>query len=451
MQHGDSLQQSLLSAARRWEADRASEASQLRQRCNAASARADAETQKLKAERAKSAELELKLREMTKTKIEESARADTLQEQCTHHRLQTLGCFLLMSELQLCLKRMKSAPAAAAASGESTDAKKIKEVADGGDTENADAAVAAAVDEQEASADDNGNGGDAARGAGASDTASTSGEEQEQGTTVAVGASAAGGQLLVPADAYDAVQALMSDMPAALSRTDLISACTDGKGRVVEGFLSQFTLSEAMEEAAQEALVEGLEACVVANRGAILKTLLDGGADAHRTAALHLAIRHGHVPIVSHLVSKVGMSVNTVDADGSSPLHIAAIANQPKAAQFLLKNSASIDATDAEGRTALEIAVSNATPPTPQRALPMLGMRSTRHHPPLERPSAPSCARPRVCACRRRSGGRRCSACSPTRRPFFGTAHRGRQGCTSKGSMSSRATRTRPPSTTWGR
>ena len=61
--------------------------------------------------------------------------------------------------------------------------------------------------------------------------------------------------------------------------------------------------------------------------------------------------------VLAHLVTNAAMSVNTIDEHGRSPLHIAAKANQPKAAQFLLRHSASVDARDMEGNTPLDIAV----------------------------------------------------------------------------------------------
>ena len=86
----------------------------------------------------------------------------------------------------------------------------------------------------------------------------------------------------------------------------------------VESFFSQYALCEAMEAKAQvcngqealhgahgaglpllsdrymrvrrsqDCLVEGLEECASHGRGALVKTLIEGGADAHRTSALHM-------------------------------------------------------------------------------------------------------------------------------------------------------------------
>jgi DnaJ-domain-containing protein 1 len=141
-----------------------------------------------------------------------------------------------------------------------------------------------------------------------------------------------------------------------VTAADLLDACREGRVRSVESFFSQRSLRDAVEAHAQNALVASLEMSVLEGRGSIVKTLIDGGADAHRTEALHLAIRHGHVSILNHLVSVISMSVNAVDANGQTPLHVAAAANQPKAAQFLLKQCASIDALDADGKSALDIA-----------------------------------------------------------------------------------------------
>ena len=357
-----SLQQSLLAAARRWESERASEAAQLRQRAHAANSRADAESEKLQAARTRTAELEQMLKEETKKVADESARADALNEQCTRHRLQALGCFLILGKLRERLQCMNSKKVPAITNKAAAEEEAVSD-AEADDT-----------DKEEAPAKSKNAAKKAKKRAAAAAAAAAEVAEAEAGGEVAVvggenGVVANGtvgeaeivtvdGELIVKADDYDAVQAVIVDLPTPVSREELVAACHDGKGRAVDGFFSQFVLSEAVEQEAQEALVEALEAGTVANRGAIIKTLIDGGCDAHRTAALHLSIKHGHVSILAHLVSKVGMSVNTVDADGSSPLHIAALANQPKAAQFLLKNSASIDATDAEGRTALDIAMS---------------------------------------------------------------------------------------------
>jgi len=112
-----------------------------------------------------------------------------------------------------------------------------------------------------------------------------------------------------------------------------------------------------VEAKAHEVLARGLEESVRGGRAALVKTLVEGGADATRTEAVHIAIRHGHVSIMAHLVNSARMSVNARDGSGCSPLHAAAAANQPKAAAFLLKHSAFSDALDGEGRTALDIAV----------------------------------------------------------------------------------------------
>jgi len=171
-------------------------------------------------------------------------------------------------------------------------------------------------------------------------------------------APAAAAQQLDEHEAYSGVLALTGSLPKGVGRSELLLACQEGKGRVVDSFFAQTTLTEAAEARAHEVLAASVEMAAEHNRGAVLKTLIDHGADAHRTAALHLAIRNGHVNIVQHLVTKVGVSVNAVDGDGRSPLHVAAAANQPKVATLLIKHCASIDATDPDGCTAYDIAVS---------------------------------------------------------------------------------------------
>ena len=69
-----------------------------------------------------------------------------------------------------------------------------------------------------------------------------------------------------------------------------------------------------------------------------------------------MAIRHGHISLMGHLIGVALVSVNARDESGASPLHVAAEFNQIKAAQYLLKNSAFADALDGNGRTPLQVA-----------------------------------------------------------------------------------------------
>ena len=429
---GSSLQQSLLSAARHWEQERAQESARLRRQISEANRTAEAERAKVRTEVAKTAELEAKLRDESAKLKEAESKLKAMTAENTQHRLQAIGAFLMLAELRLRMKALSPVPvdsggaglpaidskerpdearlselidasaeleppaspgggrgetgagdavdgAEGSASGEgdeSVSAKKKKKkkkkkggggvaAADKGDLEAAAAVAAVAHGDDDEEEDD-----DEPHSAESKPTNAAEEEQQASAVTAtsekasdALAASKGGvatksldRQLSMGAAAWENVQSLLETLPPIVRAEELLEACKEGKGRSIESFFSQYTLCDAMEARAQDLLVEGLEECAMHGRGALVKTLIDGGADAHRTSALHICIRHGHVNILNHLITNVAMSVNRLDDTGSSPLHVAAAANQPKAAQFLLKHCASIDAQDAEGRTALDIA-----------------------------------------------------------------------------------------------
>lgn len=155
----------------------------------------------------------------------------------------------------------------------------------------------------------------------------------------------------------EALLAELGELRELPGMTEFVCACREGKTRSIERVLSPTSVTELVETRAQQALCDGLEASVAGGHIKIAKLLIDGGADVHRTSALHIAIRHGQIALMQHLVATVAVSVNGRDEEGASPLHIAAEFNQPKAATYLLRNSAFVDSTDGKGRTPMEVAV----------------------------------------------------------------------------------------------
>ena len=402
-----SLESSLAQVAQRWEQERATEAAALRRQVSEANRHSAAESAKLKQEQQKREALENQLKEQSAKLLEANAKLKEATAEGTKRRLQAIGSFLLVAEISSKIKALSPTPAntnqlALADDGTIDSASKALTAilgADDGDEEEEDDVVdeaAAATGDGEATRkkkkkkkqqqkkkkgldaasaardpEANGGGGAKAEAHGAEEEAEATGAVEaeakeltgsaEKSLTPADTAVGGGGvaprtHLIMGAEEWGALQEVMEPLPASISAADLLDACNEGKSRFVDSFFSQYTLTDLVEERAQEALVAGLEASAVHGRGQMVKALVDGGADAHRTNALHLCIRHGHVSILNHLVSSVAMSVNTLDEDGSSPLHVAAEANQPKAAQFLMKQCASVDARNAEGKTALEIA-----------------------------------------------------------------------------------------------
>ena len=376
-----SLQSSLLAAARNWEADRARETAMFRRDLADAKAQVAAAEDLVAEERAKVADLERSLKEEKEKAAAAQTRADALQGESTQNRLQALGCFLMLAEVREHLAELappKSKAAAAPAlpgptsptknspsppEGEDDD----EEEGEDGDEDGADATGDADADEAKAAAKRRRNKRKKLKSK-AKAAASAAGTNGEEGGALATAAaeeptsptSVVTSPMLA---AWEAASHVLEPLPHIVAESELIAACREGKGRAVETFLSQSTMSGVAEGRAQDALVAALEEAVSSSSGkaSIVKALLDGGADAHRTEALHTCISHGQLPILSHLVCVSAMSTNQLDKDGRSPLHVAAAANQPRAAQFLLKHAASPDTRDGEGRTAYEIAVAYRT------------------------------------------------------------------------------------------
>ena len=110
---GGSLQQSLLSAARRWESEKQLSESRLRNQAEKANARANDLEKKLQSERVRIAELEQLVKEEANRATVQTQRADDLEKQVTASRLQTLGSFLLLGDVRGKLKGLSPRPAPA--------------------------------------------------------------------------------------------------------------------------------------------------------------------------------------------------------------------------------------------------------------------------------------------------------------------------------------------------
>ncbi|GER46619.1 ankyrin repeat-containing protein [Striga asiatica] len=68
------------------------------------------------------------------------------------------------------------------------------------------------------------------------------------------------------------------------------------------------------------------------------------------------ATRHGHLDTLKSLL-KTGVSANSADSHGLTPLHVAAIKGNEEAINMLVRSGANVDPTDAEGHTPLHLAV----------------------------------------------------------------------------------------------
>ena len=107
---GSSLQQSLLSAARHWEQERAQESARLRRQISEANRTAEAERAKVRTEVAKTAELEAKLRDESAKLKEAESKLKAMTAENTQHRLQAIGAFLMLAELRLRMKALSPVP-----------------------------------------------------------------------------------------------------------------------------------------------------------------------------------------------------------------------------------------------------------------------------------------------------------------------------------------------------
>ena len=337
-----SLEQSLIDVAARWESERKKTERVAAQELSEQRRKTQEGASLLRTERARSAELENSLREETAKLQSERERAADLQQELTKSRAQCLGSHLLLASLR---KQFDALAKLVPKEGDLLPSPlKL--------THHADAAADAAGERGLESTPlpppvpDTSEVGSAAALAEMSQTD----EAAQQASIVKSesGTSEGGGAI---GSAISRCASLLADLPTSLPSADeFVGACRDGKARLVESGLSPSGMTELLLSRAETVLCDGLEASVAGGHVKIAKVLLEGGADAQRTSALHLAIRHGHTSLMAHLVAATAISVNARDAAGASPLHIAAECNQLKAAQYLLKHSAFADALSIERR-----------------------------------------------------------------------------------------------------
>jgi ankyrin repeat protein len=81
----------------------------------------------------------------------------------------------------------------------------------------------------------------------------------------------------------------------------------------------------------------------------------------YRGTALHLACKYGHAQVVEYLVSKAPGLVDTANARGEYPLHMATLARTADVAQIVLAKCMEINVRDKDGMTALHYAVAYGT------------------------------------------------------------------------------------------
>ena len=374
---GGSLQDSLLATAQRFEAQKAEELAGLRSEIRRHRGLFDAEASKLRKERENTLRLETTVRE-TNAKVEfERARADGLQAQLARHKAEWLGVCLLLAELRTALTPEKEQ-----LKKKTTVGSRLRSLTANGEAdaegEGANGGGAEVEPEGEDAADGESAGSEAAPPAAATPspgtpTKSDSGTptpadadadahdelvpvSADDGGKLVAGAAAQSGSAVAAAAAAAAAAALLSSLPPMTGEAELLSACGEGRQRGVETGLCPSGLGDVMHARSEAVLAEGLERSVEGGHTRVVKQLVEAGAEAHGSEVLHVAIRSGHVGLLSYLVGTLEVSVNTRDSSGASPLHVAADANEPKAAQFLLRNSAFVDAVDSSGRTALQVA-----------------------------------------------------------------------------------------------
>ncbi|KAL3314865.1 hypothetical protein Ciccas_006503 [Cichlidogyrus casuarinus] len=90
-----------------------------------------------------------------------------------------------------------------------------------------------------------------------------------------------------------------------------------------------------------------------------LKLLINKTDDSNRTA-LHLAVSHGHLSIVNHLVAK-GTNIHMKSDELNSLLHMAAKKDYPELVQYLIENKVPVGETNAREETALHCSAINNT------------------------------------------------------------------------------------------
>jgi len=97
---------------------------------------------------------------------------------------------------------------------------------------------------------------------------------------------------------------------------------------------------------------------------AIVKTLLDAGADATRPDAagfgpLHVAAAFGQTPVVALLVDEGGVAIDSPSARGDTALMLAVMRRKPGTVSYLLSHHADPRIADRRGDTPLHEAVRN--------------------------------------------------------------------------------------------
>ena len=63
----------------------------------------------------------------------------------------------------------------------------------------------------------------------------------------------------------------------------------------------------------------------------------------HGDTVLHVAARHGHLPVIRHIHEKLGAGLTHVNLDGKSALHEAAQHGHVECAEYLLKAGCHVD------------------------------------------------------------------------------------------------------------
>ena len=389
------LSQSLLSIAQRWESDKERELSSQRRLLAEANANLRAErtknlqaqntigTLKTEHERALSAaQQELKLE---KDRVRELTEANKMA------RTHAFGSWLLLAELRAAALAHLPVPAPAkaleAAPPAASDGDDIDDADDAGDADDADDAEGG-----EDGGEDGGADGKLTkaqkkklkekRQKERKKAAAASSEQQQQPTTFVAAdpeaadaaeegaeetplatrlqpkeADAEGAAAASDTPATAQLRSLVTELPALAGTEELLGACRDGRTRLVtEGLEAPPPLLDALRARAEAFLARGLAHSAASGNVKLCKLLLEAGASVERAEALHAAVRGGHTALLAHLATLEHVSVNSRDASGASPLHVAAECNQPKAAQFLMRHCAFVDALDASGRSALQIA-----------------------------------------------------------------------------------------------
>ena len=326
------LRQALLTAASRFERDREREEVQLRHTIAMEKRKCAVEVSKLKAERERSATLETSLRDETAKFSAEREKATGLQQDLANARAQALGSYLLLASLRAKLEELTLATASAPKIDTPALPLKLESATVTAPTADEDAADEGGEGGEVDEGDEGGEGGEegrkltktqklnqkkrlkakekkahAAEPADGVDEETAPAKGGEDGAPLVAAAGChkqeegdaevpTGG--LVSSEVHSMAEGcleLLSELPRALpSSAEFVEACGEGKVRSVESGMSPPGVAELLLSKAETALCHGLEASVAGGHIRIAKVLIEGGADAHRTEALHIAIRNGH-------------------------------------------------------------------------------------------------------------------------------------------------------------